>query len=508
MRPNRTTSRRSWTPCSASATPGSDGKGSSVVTGPVLSVQSTGRPLHRRPASSRRTLVGCATDDHVPESTSEPAVARSWEERYDVARESFVPWLGEIISLDGRRVIELGAGSGSFTLALAPHVGRVLYLDESDTSTVECRDRARERGITNVEAMSGSFQVLSSQMSARRGRVEIVVLFAVLEHMTLRERLTTLHLAADVLTPDGVIVVAETPNRLLWNDHHTTQTPFFGLLPDELVLDLAGTIRRREIASALVDDSRSVAERQHLLARSGRGVSFHEFEAVFGPSVHEHIVGTGWDPLLQAERPEQRDELYLAKFLGQELPQVASCFSRYWLDLVLRPGASRRVSLPTPWTPHSLSSEHITITPWDTAIVHRDGVLRPRFPVISSEVAINVVVDAAHRSSGPVVDVRHGGGSSRIRLPEHRPSNWIRQAIVALSPPTDTIEITTESEDTEVTSVLYWPVNEPGWLDPLPRDASEIANDQAGAPDVSTARAGLSADGLHGTYVGNRRVLV
>ena len=64
--------------------------------------------------------------------------------------------------------------------------------------------------------------------------VDLVLLYALLEHQTLDERIETLRLAERIVRPGGAIVVTETPNRLTYVDRHTSQLPFFHLLPIEL----------------------------------------------------------------------------------------------------------------------------------------------------------------------------------------------------------------------------------------------------------------------------------
>ncbi len=71
-------------------------------------------------------------------------------------------------------------------------------------------------------------------MSAEQGGVDAVIFPAVLEHMTQAERRASLRPAREVLRPGVVVALFETPNRLLPWDHHTTTTPFFHLLPDDL----------------------------------------------------------------------------------------------------------------------------------------------------------------------------------------------------------------------------------------------------------------------------------
>ena len=51
----------------------------------------------------------------------------------------------------------------------------------------------------------------------------------------------------------------ETPNRLLWWDHHTSILPFYGMLPDDLAIAYADRSPRGDLPVALAseDDRRS-----------------------------------------------------------------------------------------------------------------------------------------------------------------------------------------------------------------------------------------------------------
>ena len=100
-----------------------------------------------------------------------------------------------------------------------------------------------------------------------------------LEHLTIPERLEALRVARDVVRDDGVIVVVETPNRLVDIDTHTSLLPFFDQLPVELALEYADRSPRLEfrddIAAARASEPDGGATR---LARWATGASFHEFE--------------------------------------------------------------------------------------------------------------------------------------------------------------------------------------------------------------------------------------
>lgn len=54
-------------------------------------------------------------------------------------------------------VVDLGAGTGQFALAAAPHVGRVVAVDVSPAMLAVLRDRAAGAGLANVECVRAGF---------------------------------------------------------------------------------------------------------------------------------------------------------------------------------------------------------------------------------------------------------------------------------------------------------------------------------------------------------------
>ncbi|WP_152040306.1 class I SAM-dependent methyltransferase [Salinigranum salinum] len=55
-------------------------------------------------------------------------------------------------------VLDLGTGTGAIALALAPHAKRVVSRDISEGMLDRAREKARERGIDNVEFGDGAFR--------------------------------------------------------------------------------------------------------------------------------------------------------------------------------------------------------------------------------------------------------------------------------------------------------------------------------------------------------------
>lgn len=54
-------------------------------------------------------------------------------------------------------LVDLGAGTGRFALAAAPHVGRVVAVDVSPAMHAALRDRATRAGLANIESVQAGF---------------------------------------------------------------------------------------------------------------------------------------------------------------------------------------------------------------------------------------------------------------------------------------------------------------------------------------------------------------
>jgi S-adenosylmethionine-dependent methyltransferase len=91
-------------------------------------------------------------------------------------------------------------------------------------------------GQTNIEVRVINADTLLAQLSANHppDTADAVLLYAVLEHQHPLERLETLTRCWDLLRPGGVLIVVETPNRIVYFDPHTSLLPFFAMLPPEV----------------------------------------------------------------------------------------------------------------------------------------------------------------------------------------------------------------------------------------------------------------------------------
>jgi SAM-dependent methyltransferase len=299
---------------------------------------------------------------HAPEYADE-----IWLKRRDVATSQVIPWLQRFKRLAGATVLEYGCGTGAVSCAFAPVVARHIGYDIDPAAIAIAEGHLEAHEAENVELGAVSADEIFEAVRRHRGEPDVVLLYAVIEHMTIAERLELLDVAQEIVAEDGLIVVAETPNRLVWPDWHTSFMPFLSQLPDELALRYADRSPRDDFREAIEKASaEGRSEGLEALTRWGRGASFHESELAFG-DLTRHVLSGGFDPILSPERPVRWEELALARELERVRPDVAPAFGRYWIDVILsaKPVDPAEVSFIWPWTMETRLSPG-RYTKWDS----------------------------------------------------------------------------------------------------------------------------------------------
>lgn len=253
-----------------------------------------------------------------------------------------VPWVEEGFTLSGKRVLEIGCGTGSSTLPVAWRAESVTACDLGGPSLEAARERARLLGVGNItfRALSPDWAQSPQGLAAFQadvGEADVVLLIALLEHLLPEERLGVLRTVWRLLRPGGIMVVYETPNRLCSFDWHSFQLPFFDSLPDALALEYAQKTPR---AHFRVGEHHPVES----LYRIGRGVGFHEFELAIGLE-QLHVLADGFSPRLRFRDAMEVPafERGLCQALRERLPHVPLGFARPSLDFVFQkaPGSAR-----------------------------------------------------------------------------------------------------------------------------------------------------------------------
>lgn len=253
--------------------------------------------------------------------------------RLRVFRDTLIPWLQAYVPLNGSRVLEIGPGTGSSTVALAETGAHVDAIDIDERVLSVAKLRAQLHGFGNTRFIAEN-AINLHRLS--ENQYDLIIFFASLEHMTYAERITALRAAWQMLAPGGFLCVFETPNRLWFWDGHTSQMPFYHWLPDDLAINYAARSPRHGFRTAFKDQKSG-----ELLARWGRGVSFHEFELAIGdldpnavmPSMAEHFRRL--NPSL-AQEWEASHAGQFSRLLRSKAPHLPGAFFEEDLNLLIR----------------------------------------------------------------------------------------------------------------------------------------------------------------------------
>jgi len=178
--------------------------------------------------------------------------------------------------LSNSRILEIGCGTGSSTVAFGEQGAKIVAIDVAEDAMKVAQVRCKLYGIQDVEFICANAADMGNVVSQK---FDFVVFSAALEHMTHNERLRAIKASYKLLKKGGYVVVIDTPNRLWYRDTHTSTDYFFHWLSDELAMDYAKFTPRKYFNS----DFENRSEKSLMaLARWGRGVSFHEFVIALG----------------------------------------------------------------------------------------------------------------------------------------------------------------------------------------------------------------------------------
>jgi len=206
--------------------------------------------------------------------------------RLESDRRKIVPWLDNATTLLNKRILEIGCGTGSSTIALAEQGAKVTGIDVDEGALLVAKERSKVYGV------DAEYRVLNAQdisSTFHTTKFDLIIFFACLEHMTIPERLYSLRDAWEMLPTGGLLVVVETPNRLWYFDAHTSMLNFFHWLPNELAFAYSKFSSRENFRELYNDYNASFKE--HFLRR-GRGMSFHEFDIAIGQARNLKVISS------------------------------------------------------------------------------------------------------------------------------------------------------------------------------------------------------------------------
>ncbi len=277
------------------------------------------------------------------ESLNQPEFKQDIEDhlfkRYHNTLFNYVPWIMACFDLTNKNIVEIGCGTGSSTAAFARFANHIYAYEIASESLLAARERMRIMGVDNVDIREVTPENILSKIKADNPLgVDVIILFAVLEHMKINERLETLKDCWKLLKPNGILIIAETPNRLTYYDAHTSWLPFFHMLPEDLGIEYYQKSPRNNFKQAI---SRSIKDAgidggKETLIRWGNGVSFHEFEIAIESDLNDLIINDGNAKEMRAIYPVSPTEELLKSYFEQAQVNQPLTFTHEILNFILQ----------------------------------------------------------------------------------------------------------------------------------------------------------------------------
>jgi 2-polyprenyl-3-methyl-5-hydroxy-6-metoxy-1,4-benzoquinol methylase len=294
----------------------------------------------------RKSLIeNCFADqDYLASESGQNDLAAHLYRRLEFNRARVIPWMESFLPLAGARVLEIGCGTGSSTLALVERGAQVTAMDISSAGIRVARERCHAYGHQATFFVANAASVKKAVPSTT---FDAIIFYASLEHMIHEERRQAMRDTWDMLSPGAYWMILDTPNRLWYYDHHTALLPFYNWLPDIVAFEYSRFSGRDYFRDSFLHHNPK-SELDFL--RRGRGLSFHEFELFMAPRQQLEVVSclhTHFRAIHRVERlrwSASNARAYVG-FLQRVCPDLDEAFLQPSLDLAIRKSNSHPASL-------------------------------------------------------------------------------------------------------------------------------------------------------------------
>jgi 2-polyprenyl-3-methyl-5-hydroxy-6-metoxy-1,4-benzoquinol methylase len=274
-----------------------------------------------------------------------------FDDRFARATLFLLPYLSQVFTGRKLRALEVGCGQGAKAVALSHAFSEYVGVDIVPGVIREAKNFSDRFRLSNTRFEAVEAANLESFLAAQPAKFDVIILYAVLEHLTIEEKLNLLSLCWEYLEPDGYVFIGEAPNRMVPTDYHSSKMLYFQIMP----LDLWRRYYQRspnESWKSALDAATDKAEFEHTAFRRGMHVGHQEFELGL-PSIQnlsDHMISdnfavemlnlypyTGIEFLTKCQHDQLTSFPPGVRLVPIELPPV---FSRYYIETVLRKSPS------------------------------------------------------------------------------------------------------------------------------------------------------------------------
>ena len=143
---------------------------------------------------------------------------------------------------DGKYLLDFGCGTGSSSINLSRLLNntKIIGIDNDETLINLAKKKLTHYGYNNLKFFNSN-QFLNNDSN----KYDFILLSAVHEHLTKKERITLMPLLWKKLKSNGIIFVNQTPYRWSLFENHTSNLPFINYMSDSIAFKYAKRFSRR-----------------------------------------------------------------------------------------------------------------------------------------------------------------------------------------------------------------------------------------------------------------------
>ncbi len=285
------------------------------------------------------TYFSLYNKDHLSSDIGKHEIAEIVFLRYNQTLRHVLPWISKHIDLKPAKVIEIGCGTGCSTAAFTHIVEHIDGYDIDESAILGAHKRMEVFGFKNYSLhLIKAENLIMNLLKNNSDGADLILLYAVLEHMTPDECINTIKTCWRLLRPKGLLVVTETPNRLTYSDKHTSLLPFFQMLPYDLCLKYYQNSPRDVFVESMERNiaNKSIKDATLRLNRWGRGISYHEFEIALGNAYKNNLVAQGFEAEILSWFAVTKEEELLRRFIEDLKLKIPIGFTRECLNLIYK----------------------------------------------------------------------------------------------------------------------------------------------------------------------------
>ena len=332
-----------------------------------------------------------------------------------------VPYLSEHLSTKSMTALEIGSGHGAKSLALSHIFDEYIGLEIVPALAKSAETACQRFGCTNLFFHVESAENIETFLARQARKFDVIILYAVLEHLTVEEKLTTLRMCWNHLADDGHLFIGEAPNRMLPLDLHSTKLLYFQQMPLDLWKHCFDQSINRDWARVMKIGLER-GDFEHTAYRRGVHLGHQEFELGILPleELRNHIVADNYSStmlnqyiFLNLEYLKLQEFFQLREFEGRtdvEYRQFPSMFSRYFIEGIFKksPVANplRDITIVKPQKSHGHPTTRMLVSAYELS---RGDELLLDSP--DSGRTFDVLIEVANPYIGGALSVQSNTGS-------------------------------------------------------------------------------------------------